>query len=102
MWTPNSLAYTPCRFWGSCYDGTLILGSGSVNGLFAFCGRLDLEDMVQITDMEGTVYTYRVERIHRSKTASYETLSDPTYDLTLFVPESFSGGYIIVRCRLSV
>ena len=101
-WNGENLSGGPCRFWGSAYDGTLILGGSSQTGQFDFCSQLDIDDRITVTDMEGTVFSYRVERIDRAKTAAYERLSDPSYSLILFVEEAFSTGYIIVRCNPAV
>lgn len=101
-WNTKDLMYSPCRFWGSSYDGSLILGGSGLNGQFDFCGRLEIGDQVLITDMEGTRFTYTVEHIDRSKTAQFEKLSDPSYSLTLFVQEAYSTSYIVVRCNMAM
>ena len=100
QWDAKELVYGPCRFWGSCYDGTMILGGSGLKGQFDFCQQLDLDDLVVITDMEGTEFTYHVERIDRSQTVPFEKLSDSSYSLTLFVREAYSTDYIIVRCNM--
>ena len=98
-WKAGSLLQNPCRFWGSSYDGTLILGGSNQQGQFDFCGRVDLGDRITVTDMEGAVFTYAVERIDRSKTADFDRLSQGEYSLTLFTQEPYSAYYIIVRCN---
>lgn len=97
-WEQDRLARNPCKYWGSCYDGTLILGGS--RGQFDFCAKLDVGDRVVITDMRGAEFAYDVARIDRAGEASYEQLYDETYSLTLFVQESFSSDYIVVRCSL--
>ncbi len=101
-WNTKALMYAPCRFWGSSYDGSLILGGSGSKGQFDFCGLLEIGDQVMITDMEGTLFTYTVEHIDRSKTAQFEKLSDPSYSLTLFVQEAYSTSYIVVRCNMAM
>ena len=97
-WNTRSLADQPCRFWGSAMDSTLIIGGNSRQ--FEFCARLDLDDPVVITDMQGREYTYRVCRVDRVDSASFEKLNDPNFHLTLFAREGYSGRYVIVRCGL--
>ena len=98
QWDPGILTTQPSRFWGSIYDGTLILGGSNHEGQFAFCSLLDVGDPIHITDMQGTQFRYRVEKIQRSASADFEVLSNSEYPLTLFVRERYENRYIIVRC----
>ena len=95
-WSQWELLQTPCRFWGSSYDGTLILGGSS--GQFDFCGKLDLGHRIIITDMQGREFSYEVCHIERSGNAQYERLAHSDYPLTLFVKEAYANRYILVRC----
>lgn len=99
QWDTGKLPSHPCRFWGSIYDGTMILGGSSGEGQFDFCSRLELGDKIQITDMQGGVFLCRVDRIDRSNSADFDKLSDLAYPLTLFVREEYDNRYIIVRCQ---
>lgn len=89
---------TPCRYWGSCYDGTMIIGGSSRQ--FSFCTQLELGDKIVVTDLRGTEFSCSVERIERSKTASYERLTQGGCSLTLFAPDPETSGYILVLCSL--
>ena len=100
-WDRNLVSQYPCRFWGSAYDSTLVLGGKDREGQFDFCTRMDHGDVVMITDMTGTQFRYTVSRIDRSKDASAEILSEDAWDLTLFARDSGSMDYIIVRCQFS-
>ena len=98
QWQAGLLSTRPGRFWGSIYDGTLILGGGNHKGSFDFCAQLDLGDQILVTDMQGTQFRCSVARIIRSNSADFEDLSDETYPLTLFVRAQYEARYIIVRC----
>ena len=98
QWDPGILTTQPSRFWGSIYDGTLILGGSNHEGQFAFCSQMDVGDPIHITDMQGTQFRCRVEKIQRSASADFEVLSNSEYPLTLFVRERYENRYIIVRC----
>ena len=63
VWDPGSLPSAPCRFWGSVYDGTMILGGADQEGQFAFCSRTNPGDFVILTDMLGNEFTYQVARV---------------------------------------
>ena len=95
-WSSRNLLTAPCRFGGSCYDGSMILGAGDKQ--FDFCCKLDLGDAVVITDMQGREFSYAVQWIERSSAVPYDYLADIEYPLTLFTQEPYSNRYIIVRC----
>jgi len=101
LWEDGKLASYPCRYWGSIYDGTLILGGSSAPGQFDFCEKLDLGERILITDMQGTEFPCAVERIDRADAPDYEKLSEGNYPLTLFAKTS-AGNYIVIRCVFDV
>lgn len=89
----------PARFYGSVYDGTMIIGGNDQQGQFDFFHRMNPGDTVRITDMLGTEFSYTVDRIDRSKSADYDILASGGYPLTLFVRGAYAAEYILVRCR---
>ena len=97
LWQPQRLNGGPCRFWGSIYDGSAIIG-GSWRQ-FEFCSRLEPGDTIRLRDMQGTVFTCQVKTIQRWKEADYARLAEGNYPLTLFVRERISNRYIMVRCE---
>ena len=97
-WDSGKVSSFPCRFWGTVYDGSLIVGGADQTGQFDFLDQIQNEDLVLVTDMTGAQFSYRVDKIIRTKSAQSDILLDDTYDLTLFVRESRSLEYIIVRC----
>lgn len=99
QWNSGILVTQPSRFWGSIYDGTLILGGSNQAGYFDFCAQLDVGVPLLLTDMQGTQFRCRVETIQRSSSADFEKLADGEYPLTLFVREQYENRYIIVRCE---
>lgn len=99
-WDTGKLSSFPCRFWGSVYDNSMILGGSSQEGQFDFFDRLDPGATVIVTDMMGCEYTYTVTRIDRASSATYERLSEGGYPLVLFAGNAFSTQYLIVRCDL--
>lgn len=101
LWEDSKLSSYPCRYWGSIYDGTLILGGSSEAGQFDFCEKLDLGERIIVTDMQGTQFSCGVERIDRADALDYEALSEGNYPLILFA-RTGSGNYIVIRCVFSV
>lgn len=100
QWDSGKLTASPCRFWGSAYDGTLVIGGSADKGQFEFCSRVDLGDRIRFTDMTGTEFDYQVAWIDRSSDAQSDWLMKEEYDLTLFTREPYDLHYIAVRCDL--
>ena len=97
-WHKGKVLSYPCRFYGSAYDGTLIVGGYDRPGQFVFFDRIRDGAVVTVTDMTGNVFSYTVERVQRSDFAQAEILMDEKSDLTLFVRDAQSLEYIFLRC----
>ena len=97
-WDKNTLISLPQRFSGTVYDGSLIVGGYDRDGQFDCLEILDIENTVTVTDMTGARFYYTVKSIERKDSADRAELTDSAYDLTLFVRDSSSMEYIIVRC----
>ena len=102
QWDTGKLIAFPCRFWGSAYDSTLVIGGSDEKGLLDFCSTIDLGAYVFVTDMTGARYTYTVSRVDRAKHAQTDWLLSDQWDLTLFAQSSLSMEYIALRCSLSM
>lgn len=100
-WDVAAVSQYPCRFWGSAYDNSLIVGGSGRKGQFDFCGKLDLGEKILVTDMAGARFSYEVVRIDRRNHADMECFEESEADLILFVRESSSRSYIIVRCQFA-
>ena len=100
-WNQHTIPLYPCRFWGSAYDNSLIIGGSNKIGQFHFCTNLDLGEKIIFTDMEGTQFSYAVVRIDRREHADMVSFQSADADLTLFSRDTISGDYVIVRCLLS-
>lgn len=97
-WDKQKVVFYPCRFSGSAYDGTLIIGGYDQAGQFDFFDRVQIGDTVIVTDMTGCVFSYEVSWVERSSSAQAEVLLDGAADLTLFVRDAQLLEYIILRC----
>lgn len=98
QWEQGNLLGMPRRFSGSAYDGSLIIGGCDKPGQFDCFHRIPNDTQVILTDMTGGEYTYRVSRIQRSDSAEASILADPDAKLTLFVRDTYTMEYIILRC----
>ena len=97
-WDSGRLSYGPARFWGSAYDGTLVIGGGDDPRQFGFCDKIEHGAVVTVTDMIGTQFAYTVSDVDRAGGAKTEWLADADCDLTLFCHDLYSMEYIAVRC----
>lgn len=99
-WKTAGLTGHPCRFWGSAYDGTLVIGGTADKGQLDFCGRVNPGDRIRFTDMTGAEFDYQVTWVDRSDSAEAHWLMQEKYDMTLFARDPYSLQYIAVRCDL--
>lgn len=89
----------PCRFSGSVYDGTLVIGSTDRSGQMDFAEMLCVGDAVYIIDMTGCRYAYHITDIQISAHAGQELLCNGEGELTLFIKNTMDFEYRIIRCE---
>ena len=99
VWNEKTLITIPQRFSGTVYDGSLIVGGYDRKDQFDCLKKLDTGNEVTVTDMTGTVFTYKVELIERKKSVKKEDLQQSSYNLTLFTYDINSKDYIIICCN---
>ncbi len=100
QWSTAGITTHPCRFTGSLYDRDLVIGGVDRQGQLACLDVIEDGTAVTVTDMTGAVFSYTVARVERSKSAKAEVLVAEDYDLTLFVRDTYSLEYILVRCEM--
>ena len=98
VWDSSEVLSYPCRFYGSAYNGTLVIGGYDQPGQFDFFDRIQDGEMITLTDMTGRQFQYAVERIERYNEVPMEVLADKETDLTLFVRDVQYLEYIVLRC----
>ena len=90
-------AYPRCLA-GTVGDGTLIVGGADRPAQLGCLDAVEVGTTVTVTDMTGAVYTFAVERVERSATATKEELTDPATHLTLFMRDTYSMEYVVAFC----
>lgn len=88
----------PCRYRGSVYDGSLVIGTTNRKGQFDFAKEISVGDVISITDMTGNRFSYEVSDIRYSEHADEEALSRREDDLTIFIRNIYAFEYIILHC----
>lgn len=91
----------PCRFTGSVHEDALVIGATDRKGHCDFVGSISVGDAIFVTDMMGNRYSYRVSDILHSDNAYRDLLMDTDAPLTIFVKNTLSDEYILIRCTLS-
>lgn len=99
-WKNRDLSSRPCRYHGSIYDGSLIIGGSDRKGQFDFCDRIDTGNVVIVTDMTGAQYTYSVVIVERYGEMNPQILTESEYDLTLYMRTDRKTEYLVVRCDM--
>ena len=98
-WNTNNMY--PCRYDGSVYDGTLIVGTTNHKGQFDFVKEITVGNALYITDMTGNRFSYNVTDIRYSNHADNDVLYNNKADLTIFVKNIYALEYIILYCTAS-
>jgi len=98
QWDANAVTATPCRYTGSIYDGTLIIGGSDNDGQFDFMKLITMGDEISVTDMTGGKYRYTVTWVENSKDVSTQALSGGDDALVIFARNTYSLDNTIVRC----
>lgn len=99
-WHTDRVNSLPCRFTGSIYDSSLIIGAVDSQDQIPFADSLEVGDGIVLTDMEGGCYHYRVAAIHHAKHATRSKLQQGDYPLTIFVKDSQNDQYLLIRCEI--
>lgn len=94
----ESLKNHPCRYSGSIYSRDLIIG-GTADQL-GFSDFITVGDEISFTDMTGAKFTYSVDSIIVQKDFSPESFTENTYDLVLYIKDSYSSVYTVIFCKI--
>ena len=97
-WDSDESAYFPHRFFGSIYDGSLIIGGSQSSGSFDFMNSISVSDSVLFTDVDGNRYSFKVTDIVRKKNVSNELFESMDADLILYAKGIYSFDYTVVLC----
>lgn len=98
IWNKNKITQRPCRYTGSIYDNSLIIGGCDRSGQFDFTKRITNGDLIFLTDMTSMQYTYVVDSIIRTNDVSTENLSASNADLVLFARNTYGFDYTVIHC----
>ncbi len=97
-WDKTAALSVPCKYMGSVYDGSLMIGGSDKQGQFDFVQQITKGDRVYITDMTGGKYAYTVSVVKKASHLPTEYLESIDADLVLFARNSFSLDHTVIGC----
>lgn len=98
-WSYEQLAYTPCRYAGSCYNDGFVIIAHRFDSHFAAIGSLTEGSLITFTDMNGNVFRYKVVGVETLRGDQTEELLSDDYALSLMTCTLSSSQRIVVRCE---
>ncbi len=98
-WSYAKLRIAPCRYWGSVYDGSMVLLGHNYLDHFGRLKSLELGDPIQFIDADGNIYRYEVVQQETLEKTDVDAMLDSPYDLTLFTCAHGGERRIVVRAR---
>ncbi len=95
----DTLASYPCRYVGSAYTNNLVIAAHNFVSSFGELKTLKTGDEVELTDINGNVFRYKVELMEKLLPASVDEMINSEYDFTLFTCTKGGKFRIAVRCN---
>lgn len=93
------LNIAPCRYYGSIYTNDLIICAHSYETHFKNIDKLNQNDLIIITDINGNIYKYEVLEIEILNPKEVSKMIDNNFDLTLYTCTNDGLNRITVRCN---
>ena len=100
-WSYPKLRRTPCRYYGSVYDGDIMIAAHNYPTHFGRLKDVAVGAEVRLTDMEGNVFEYSVSELTVLQPDQGADLFDGDWDLTMFTCTKSGKARVVVRCKRS-
>jgi sortase A len=98
-WSYSQLRRAPCRYSGSVRGEDLVLMAHNYKNHFGRISRLNLNDSVSFTDMDGITTHYKVAALDILESTAVETMTAGEFDLTLFTCTYGGKSRVTVYCN---
>ena len=99
QWSYPDLRFAPCRYLGSAYTDDLIIMAHNYASHFGGIKNLRPGDSVQLTDMDGNLFSYEVVELETLDGTAVEDMESGDWDLTLFTCTYGGRSRVTVRCE---
>ena len=102
LWNNDILTKYPSVYLGTLYDGSLIISATDSKNQLDFMKTISEDDVVLISDMKGKKFSYIIDEIEITKDVSTEHLISDKHDLVIFVKNTYSFDYTILKCKYKI
>ena len=97
-WDYKKLSKAPCRYSGSI-DNKLIICAHNYPSQFGELKKLEEGDIIEITDTNGIIHKYKVEKKENIYYKNIEEMKNTDSDLTLFTCTIGGKARFTIRCQ---
>lgn len=98
--TMPALKKSPCRYYGSIYDDNCIIAAHNYQSHFGQLPSVQIGDKITFTDVEGTVFEYKVSAIEIIPGTDSDTMKEEgDWDLSLFTCTLTRTERLTIRCK---
>lgn len=98
MWSYDKLRIAPCRYSGTIKGEDLVIMAHNYASHFGNLSQMELGDLVQFTDVNGTVTEYEVVGTDVLMASAVDEMTSGVYDLTLFTCTFGGRDRVTVYC----
>ncbi len=98
-WSRSGAKIAPCRYEGTPYLDNLVICAHNYTSHFGRLNTLKTGDLVYFTDMDGNLFTYRVEAFEILQPHQVEEMRSGGWDLSLFTCTLGGQTRFTVRCE---
>lgn len=97
-WSNELLKQAPCRYKGSFLDDSMIIAGHNYKRHFSSLKKMIPGDEITLTDINGSIYRYKVKELEIIKGTDLEGMEEGEWDLTLFTCTYGGQDRVAVRC----
>lgn len=97
-WDNARLKLAPCRYYGSLQTDDLVVAGHNYRSGFGKIKELNKGDEIYFTDMNGEVYTYRVEEIETLNADEVTRMIASGWDFSLYTCSYDRSRRLTIRC----
>ena len=95
-WSYPKLKVAPCRQFGSIQTDDLVIAGHNYRRQFGHLHNLHIGDMLQFTDMDGVVTSYKIGEVNRIKANDTNRVKNSDWDLVLYTCNYLRSGRTMV------
>lgn len=92
------LKLAPCRYYGSLQTDDLVVAGHNYRSSFGKIKNLNKGDEIYFTDMNGDVFTYRVEEIETLNASDVTKMVSSGWDFSLYTCAYDRSRRLTIRC----